>query len=184
MDDTDTKEDRRKATLAGGCFWCVETHYAGRDGVKDVVSGYAGGSESTATYREVATGQTDHREAVQITYDPTTISYEAILDTYWSIIDPTDDGGQFADRGHQYTTAIYYHDEEQRRVATASKQALERSDQYDDPIVTSIEPHTTFFKAEDSHQDYAEKHPRRYKQYERASGRADHIRQHSDDHTE
>lgn len=165
----------KTATLAGGCFWCIEAQFQAVNGIKSAASGYAGGSESNASYKKVATGTTDHREAVQLTYDPSSISYEDILDRFWQSIDPTDGGGQFADRGHEYTTAIYYHDDEQRRIAERTKQALENSSRFDKPIVTEILPYTTFFKADEKHQDYAEKNTRRYKQYEEASGRKDYI---------
>jgi len=168
----DREPTDKQATLAGGCFWCTEAAYKAMDGVKAVISGYAGGAEATATYQKVATGETDHREAVQVIYDPTQVGYEAILDVYWRNIDPTDDGGQFADRGPQYTTAIYYHDEEQCRIAEQTKRQLEDSDRFDDAIVTDILPYTTFFPAEDHHQDYAQKQPGRYNQYKQASGRS------------
>lgn len=163
------------ATLAGGCFWCIEAQYLGVEGVEEAVSGYAGGEESTATYDQVSTGQTDHREAVQVVFNPDMITYEEILEKFWTSIDPTDEGGQFADRGFQYTTAIYYHDEEQRRVAQRMKEELENSSKFDEPIVTSIEPFTTFFPAEDKHQNYSEKNKIQYKAYEKGSGRSSYV---------
>ncbi|MFB6246777.1 MAG: peptide-methionine (R)-S-oxide reductase MsrB [Candidatus Pacearchaeota archaeon] len=167
----------QKATLAGGCFWCIEAQYEGLRGVKSAISGYAGGKEETATYEQTSTGKTNHREAVQITYDPSLISYEEILEIFWKSIDPTDDGGQFSDRGPQYTTAIYYHNEEQKQIAEKSKKNLEESGKFEEPIVTEIEPYTTFFKAEEKHQNYSQKNSFSYKAYERASGRKGFVEQ-------
>jgi peptide methionine sulfoxide reductase msrA/msrB len=143
--------------------------------VVDAVSGYAGGSESTATYKQVSTGKTEHREAVQVTYDPTRISTEAVLDIYWGHIDPTDTGGQFADRGFQYTPAIYYHTEDQRTVAQASKKALSESGLFTKPIAPLIIPYFTFFPAEEYHQDYYKKSSDHYERYKKASGRSGFI---------
>jgi methionine-S-sulfoxide reductase len=159
------------ATLAGGCFWCIEGAYMGVKGVEAAISGYAGGRSSTATYDQVTTGETDHREAVRVRYYPSVISYDEILDIFWKSIDPTDPGGQFSDRGPQYTTAIYPHTEQQYRLATESKENLSRSGKFDEPIVTEIENYTTFFRAEDYHQNYSKKNTAQYKAYERASGR-------------
>lgn len=170
-----TNKSLENATLAGGCFWCIEAQYQGVDGVEKAVSGYAGGDEATASYDSVSTGETDHREAVRVTYNPNTISYEELLERFWTSIDPTDDGGQFADRGFQYTTAIYYHDDQQRSVAERMKQELDNSSKFDEPIVTSIEPVTTFFVAEDEHQNYSERNKLRYKAYEKASGRSSYV---------
>lgn len=159
-------------TLAGGCFWCTEAYFHGHAGIVDAVSGYAGGDEQSASYLTVAKGTTKHREAVQITYDPAVISIEKVLDIYWSHIDPTDTEGQFADKGFQYTTAIFYHDKEQEQVARDSKRRLEESKVFDKPVATEIIPFTTFFKAEDYHQDYYQKAPEYYEQYKKGSGRA------------
>lgn len=159
-------------TLAGGCFWCTEAYLQEEPGVVDVVSGYAGGEADNATYQEVSKGTTLHREAVQVTYDPTKISTEAVLDIYWSHIDPTDAGGQFADRGSQYTTAIFYQNDEQRDIALDSKQRLGASGLFEKPVVTEVLPLTTFFPAEEYHQDYYKKAAAHYKAYKAASGRA------------
>ncbi|MFB6209032.1 MAG: peptide-methionine (S)-S-oxide reductase MsrA [Candidatus Nanohaloarchaea archaeon] len=166
-------EDRepKLATFAGGCFWCIEAVYQGEKGVESAVSGYAGGSKENATYDKVKTGETDHREAVQVEYYPSIISYKELLDMYWKSIDPTDPGGQFSDRGFQYTTAIYVHSEEQRRKAEESLKDLEESGKFDEPIVTKILNYTTFFPAEDYHQNYSRKNKLRYKAYKKASGR-------------
>ena len=163
------------ATFAGGCFWCIEGAYMGVEGVESAVSGYAGGSEATASYDTVNTGETDHREAVRIKYYPSIVSYEELLNVFWRSIDPTDPGGQFSDRGPQYTTAIYPHNEEQYSLALQSKENLSDSGKFDEPIVTDIENYTTFFRAEDYHQNYSRKSTAQYKAYERASGRTGFI---------
>ncbi len=159
-------------TLAGGCFWCTEAYFQEEEGIIDAVSGYAGGDEATASYLAVAKGTTKHREAVQITYNPQIISTEEILDIYWSHIDPTNPGGQFADRGFQYTTAIFYQNNEQKDVALDSKARLEESGLFDNSIATEVLPLTTFFKAEEYHQDYYKKAADHYERYKKASGRA------------
>ncbi len=163
------------ATFAGGCFWCMEGAYMDIEGVEAAISGYAGGRESTATYDQVTTGETDHREAVRVRYYPSIISYGELLDIFWRTIDPTDAGGQFSDRGPQYTTAIYTHNEKQYRVARESKQNLSESGKFDEAIVTEIENYTTFFRAEDNHQNYSRKNALYYKAYERASGRKGYV---------
>jgi peptide methionine sulfoxide reductase msrA/msrB len=159
-------------TLAGGCFWCTEANFQEKKGIIDAVSGYAGGDESTASYLSVARGTTRHREAVQITYDPSIITTEEVLDIYWSHIDPTNTEGQFADKGFQYTTAIFYQTNEQEMVARDSKERLAASGIFEKPIATEILPLTTFFKAEDYHQDYYKKAADHYERYKKASGRA------------
>lgn len=159
-------------TLAGGCFWCTEAYFQEEKGIIDAVSGYAGGSEENASYLMVAKGTTAHREAVQVTYDPEIIPTERVLDIYWSHIDPTDTDGQFADRGYQYTTAIFYHTEAQKMAANDSKKRLEASALFDKPIATTIEPFTAFYVAEAYHQDYYKKAASHYERYKKASGRA------------
>lgn len=159
------------ATLAGGCFWCIEGAFMDVKGIDSAVSGYAGGAKTNATYNQVTTGKTNHREAVRLKYYPSVISYGEILDIYWRSIDPTDEGGQFSDRGPQYTTAIYVHNDKQRQLAEQSKKNLSESGKFDEPIVTEIENYTTFFRAEDHHQNYSKKNTYRYKAYEKASGR-------------
>ncbi|UCG78900.1 MAG: peptide-methionine (S)-S-oxide reductase MsrA [Nitrospirota bacterium] len=172
MDNARAKEGPvEKATLAGGCFWCMEPPYEKLDGVKDVISGYTGGHKKNPTYKEVSSDKTGHVEAVQITFDPSVISYNEILDIFWRQIDPTDPGGQFVDRGSSYLSAIFYHSEEQRKTAEASKKELESSGKFDKPIVTSIRPAMEFYRAEDYHQDYYKKNPLRYKFYRFNSGR-------------
>ncbi len=158
-------------TLAGGCFWCTEAYFQEENGVIDAVSGYAGGDESNASYLLVAKGTTKHREAVQVTYDPSIISTEKILDIYWSHIDPTNTNGQFADIGFQYTTAIFFQTKEQELMARDAKMRLEKSGIFEKPIATEILPFTTFFKAEEYHQDYYKKSSAHYQQYKKSSGR-------------
>lgn len=164
-------QDLKKATFAGGCFWCMEKPYESYEGIAEVVSGYTGGKLKNPTYGEVSSGSTEHVEAVQVTYDPSKISYRELLDIFWKQIDPTDSGGQFADRGHQYTTAIFYHDDQQKQLAERSRQDLIDSKKFDKPIVTKIIKMTPFFKAEEYHQDYYKKHPIHYNSYRNGSGR-------------
>ena len=160
-----------KATFAGGCFWCLESDFKKFEGVIEAVSGYIGGDTENPTYQEVSLGGTGHAEAVQVHYDPAKISYPELLDIFWRHVDPTDAGGQFVDRGSQYRPAIFYHDEEQKRLAEASKQALEQSGTFDKPVVTEIVEFTRFYPAEDYHQDYYKKEVLRYKLYRQHSGR-------------
>lgn len=159
------------ATFAGGCFWCMEHPFEELDGVYEVVSGYTGGHDTDPTYNEVSSGNTGHVEAVQVKYDPKVISYQRLLDVFWRQINPTDDGGQFVDRGEQYTTAIFYSDIHQKQVAEASKDELTRLEIYDKPIVTKILPLDAFYEAEEYHQDYYKKNPLKYKFYRGGSGR-------------
>ena len=163
----------KNATFAGGCFWCMESAMEGIDGIYDVVSGYTGGEEVNPMYNDVVRGKTGHREAIRVTYDPSKISYKALLNTFWRQIDPTDDGGQFSDRGQSYRTAIFYHDAEQKKLAEQSKKDLAKSEMFDKPIATEILPAKEFYKAEEYHQDYAQKRTAAYKIYEKASGRLD-----------
>ncbi|GEK59833.1 methionine sulfoxide reductase [Marinococcus halophilus] len=164
-------EGMEQATFAGGCFWCMEPPFESRSGVVSVVSGYTGGEEENPTYEEVSGKQTGHQEAVQITYDPEQISYEDLLQIFWRQIDPTDDEGQFVDKGEPYLSAVFYHDEAQRQAAEASLMELEESGRFDEDIVTSIEQYDTFYKAEAYHQDYYKKNPGRYEYYRNNSGR-------------
>jgi peptide methionine sulfoxide reductase msrA/msrB len=161
----------KTATFAGGCFWCVESDFEKVDGVVEAISGYTGGSTPDPTYKEVSAGGTGHAEAVQVRYDPAKITYEELLDVFWRHVDPTDAGGQFVDRGSQYRSAIFYHDEEQKRIAEKSKEALEKSGRFSQPIVTEIVPLGEFYTAEEYHQDYYDKNPLRYKFYRLGSGR-------------
>lgn len=162
----------RLATFAGGCFWCMVSPFDKMPGIRKVVSGYTGGTVENPTYEQVCSGSTGHFEAVQITYDPAVISYEQLLQLFWQQIDPTDAGGQFADRGQSYAPAIFYHDELQRRLAEESKQQLAQSGRFQKPIAALILPAKPFYPAEEYHQDYYKKNPLRYQYYRAASGRA------------
>jgi peptide methionine sulfoxide reductase msrA/msrB len=165
-----------KATFAGGCFWCMEPPFEKLDGVIEVISGYTGGHKENPKYKEVSAGGTGHVEAVQIVYDPSKITYSDLLDVFWMQIDPTDPNGQFVDRGSQYRSVIFYHDEEQKRLADQSKEALDKSGRYDKPIVTEIVEASVFYEAEDYHQDYYKKNPIRYKYYRYNSGRDQYLK--------
>ena len=168
----DTKMAKTEtATVAGGCFWCVESDFEKVDGVIRVISGYTGGRKANPTYKEVSSGTTGHLEAVQVIYDPAKITYKEILDVLWRHIDPTDAGGSFVDRGNQYRSAIFYHNEEQKRIAEESKKELDESGVFDKPIVTEIRKFEDFYPAEEYHQDYYKKNPIRYKYYRWNSGR-------------
>lgn len=160
-----------KATFAGGCFWCMESPFEEQKGVITVISGYTGGSEIDPTYEEVASGQTEHLEAIQITYDPDKIDYEALLDVFWRQIDPSDAGGSFADRGPHYCSAVFYHDTQQKTQALASKNKADASGRYNQPIVTAIREAGPFYPAEDYHQHFYKKNPTHYQRYRSGSGR-------------
>ena len=160
-----------KATFAGGCFWCVESVFESIDGVQSAVSGYAGGTKDTAIYKVVSSGQTDHVEAVQITFDPAKVSYTVLLDVYWKNINPTDSDGQFVDRGKQYRPLIFYHNDVQKQQAELSKKTLAESGVFKKAITVDIVPFSTFFPAEEYHQDYSKKNPLRYWMYTSQSGR-------------
>ena len=158
-------------TFAGGCFWCSESDFEKTDGVVAVVSGYTGGHVQDPSYNDVSRGTTGHREAVQVFYDPAQVTYAQLLEVFWRHADPTDDGGQFGDRGAQYSTAIYYHDDEQKAVAERLKGDLAASGKFNRPIVTLILPFTDFYVAEDYHQDYYKKNKAAYEFYRERSGR-------------
>jgi len=160
-----------KATFASGCFWCTEADFEKLPGVVKVLSGYTGGKKENPTYEEVSSGTTGHVEAVQVYYDPTKITYKELLDFFWTHVDPTDPGGQFVDRGPQYRSAIFYHDNEQKRLAEKSKEALDKSGRFNKPVVTEILEFTKFYEAEAYHQDYYKKHAIKYGYYRHASGR-------------
>ncbi|MGP4066332.1 peptide-methionine (S)-S-oxide reductase MsrA [Oceanobacillus sp. M65] len=165
----------KKAIFAGGCFWCMVKPFAQWDGVKQVISGYTGGHVENPTYEQVKAGDTGHYEAVEITYNPDVISYSEILELYWRQIDPTDDGGQFQDRGDSYRAAIFYSDEEQQKEATLSKEELAQSGRFKKPIVTEILPVATFYPAEEYHQDFYKKNEQEYKVDRAKSGRDEFI---------
>jgi len=166
-----TQSNHQLATFAGGCFWCMVKPFDEQPGILKVVSGYTGGHTENPTYKEVCSETTGHYEAVQITFDPQVFPYEKLLELYWPQIDPTDPGGQFADRGDSYRTAIFYHTDEQKQLAEASKQQLEKSGRFSSPIVTQILPAKPFYEAEEYHQDYYKKNKFRYSMYRRGSGR-------------
>lgn len=159
------------ATVAGGCFWCVEAGYEKIPGVVEVVSGYAGGRTENPTYKEVSAGGTGHTEAAQVYYDPKKITYNGIVQALWRIADPTDDQGQFVDRGTQYRPAIFYNNAQEKQIAESAKQALQDSGVYEKPVVIEIVPAGKFYPAEEYHQDYYKKNPIRYKAYTFNSGR-------------
>lgn len=168
-------EKYEKATFAGGCFWCMEAPFDVLDGVLSTTSGYIGGNTEDPTYEEISTGQTGHTEAVEIVYDPSKVTYPELLKVFWENIDPTTVNRQFADVGTQYRTGIFYHSEEQKKFAEASKAELEKSKKYEGSIVTEITPASSFYKAEEYHQDYYQKNPYHYNRYKYGSGRADYI---------
>jgi peptide methionine sulfoxide reductase msrA/msrB len=184
--DKETKPDEasymagpgeKVATFAGGCFWCMESPFEKLIGVKQVVAGYSGGKEKNPKYKDVAYGRTGHVEAVRIVYDPSWVSFDLLLDVYWRSIDPTDGGGQFADRGRHYRPVIFVHDKAQREAAEKSKAALEKSKRFDEPIQVAIEDFTSFYPAETYHQDYYKKNASHYQRYRLGSGRAGFLEQ-------
>ncbi len=165
-------EDVEVATFAGGCFWCMQPPFDALVGVESTVVGYTGGDEEEPSYDDVLSGKTGHVEAVEIRYDSEVISYDELLDVFWRSIDPTDDVGQFADRGDHYRTFVFYHDDFQRQRAEKSRADLAKQGPFDDPLVTEIVEASTFWVAEEYHQEYYKKNPEHYEHYYRASGRA------------
>jgi peptide methionine sulfoxide reductase msrA/msrB len=177
MDKLERFSDKTEtSTIAGGCFWCIEQPFEEVDGVISAISGYSGGKEKNPKYQEVANGLTSHIETVQITFDPEVISFVEILDIYWKQFDPTDAGGSFGDRGLQYTSAIFYHNEKQKEIAENSKYSLNNSGIYLKPIVTEIRKFDKFYPAEEYHQDYYRKNPEHYRDYKKGSGREEYIK--------
>ena len=171
MDGRSETKNVEQATFAGGCFWCIEAPFDKLEGVVSAVSGYTGGEIRNPNYGQVSSGSTRHIESVLVTYDPSVVTYAQLLDVYWMQFDPTDAGGSFYDRGHQYSSAIFYHDEKQKQLAEASKKALEKSGRFNAPIVTPIRPAEPFYTAEEYHQDYYRKKPAHYNRYRKGSGR-------------
>lgn len=165
------RENFKKATLAGGCFWCMQPVYDKLAGVVSTTVGYTGGRKENPTYEAVSTGTTGHAEAIEVVYDPSKISYAQILEAFWRSINPTQGDGQFADRGPQYRTAIFYQDEEEKRLALESKEKLAQSGKFDEPIVTEITPASKFYPAEEYHQKYYLKRQAHYQSYKVGSGR-------------
>jgi peptide-methionine (S)-S-oxide reductase len=163
------QDTRARATFAGGCFWCMEPPFDKLEGVISTTSGYAGGRQKNPTYEQVSAGRTGHAEVVQVVYDPAKVTYEQLLEVFWKNVDPFDAGGQFCDRGDQYRTGIFYHSEDQQRLAEASKQKIQQ--QLGRNVVTAITPVGTFYAAEDYHQDYYTRNPIRYNFYRWNCGR-------------
>ena len=166
-----------EAYFAGGCFWCIEAKFEKIPGVLEAISGYSGGRVQNPSYEQVCSGSTGHREAVKVVYDPDLVSYARLVEAFWTMHDPTDAGGSFADRGYQYSSAIFYQTEEERRIAEESRRKLDSSGRYERPVATAIEPLTNFYPAEEWHQDYYRKNPLRYESYSSLSGRETHIAQ-------
>ena len=165
-----------KATFAGGCFWCMEEAFEKVQGVVSVTSGYTGGQVTNPSYKQVVAGGTGHAESIEVTYDPAKVNYQQLLDVFWRNTDPTTLDRQFCDAGNQYRTAIFYHDDEQKRLAEASKQTIEQSKPFQEEIVTQIVSASAFFPAETYHQDYYKKNPLRYKFYKWNCGRAQRLK--------
>ena len=164
--------ETKTAVFAGGCFWCMVQPFDSLPGIEKVVSGFTGGHIENPSYNDVVRGGTGHTEAVEITYDSDKISYEELIEIYWRQTDPTDASGQFADRGEAYRPVIYYSTAEEQKIAEKSKQNLQESGPFKEPIVTSIEPIQPFYPAEDYHQDFYKKEVMHYKRYSVGSGRA------------
>lgn len=175
-------ENQTIATFAGGCFWCMEPPFDELDGVSSTISGYTGGHVENPSYEQVSAGGTGHTEAMQVTYDPDVVSYETLLDVYWHNIDPLDAGGQFCDRGSSYRSAIFVHTPEQRKMAEASKQSIAESGQLNGEIVTPIQEASTFYPAEEYHQNYYDKNPLRYRFYKWNCGREQRLEEVWGDH--
>lgn len=167
----------KTATFAGGCFWCMQPPFDNMNGVISTEVGYTGGQIENPTYEQVCTGSTGHYEAIRVTYDPSVVSYQRLVETFWHNIDPTQADGQFADRGSQYQTAIFFHDEEQHTLAEASRETMDHSGKFDRPIATMILKAETFYPAEGHHQRYYQKNSEHYQRYKRGSGRSGYIEQ-------
>ena len=172
-----SKAATAKATFAGGCFWCVEEVYDKVPGVISTVSGYMGGVQKNPTYEQVSTGRTGHAEVVQVEYDPSKVTYARLLDIFWRNIDPTQKDGQFCDHGPQYRSGIFYHNDEQKRLAEGSRLNLSKNKPFKGEIVTEITRAAEFYPAEDYHQDFHRKSPTRYKFYKSGCGRDARLQQ-------
>lgn len=170
-----TAASSAKAYFAGGCFWCMEEAFEKVDGVTAVVSGYMGGSVADPSYEQVSSGRTGHAESVEVSYDPAKVSYQKLLDAFWRNVDPLTPNAQFCDHGTQYRSAIFYGSDEEKRLAEESKQAIEQSKRFAQPIVTQLAGATTFYPAEEYHQDFYKKNPVRYKFYKFNCGRAQRL---------
>ena len=167
----------KQAVFAGGCFWCMVEPFDRLEGIESVTSGYTGGHVENPTYNEVVRGNTGHTEAVQITYNPELITYKELVEIYWRQTDPTDAGGQFADRGDSYRPVIYYNNEEERQIAEKSKENLQKNGPFTEKIVTKIEPVQPFYEAEEYHQDFYKKEKAHYQRYHVGSGRAGFLKE-------
>jgi peptide-methionine (S)-S-oxide reductase len=166
-----------RATFAGGCFWCMEGPFDNIPGVVSTTSGYTGGRTRDPSYEEVSSGTTGHAESVEVVYDPSKVTYPQLLEVFWHNVDPLDGGGQFCDRGNQYRTAIFFHDDQQRQQAEQSKKDLEASGRLKKKIVTEIVPASAFYAAEDYHQDYYKKNAFRYRFYRLNCGRDQRLKE-------
>jgi len=173
----DDESQQNKATFAGGCFWCMEEAFEKIEGVASVVSGYTGGQVENPTYEQVSAGGTGHTESIEVTFDPSKVTYKRLLEVFWRNVDPTTPNAQFCDHGNQYRTAIFYHDENQKQLIEESKQRIESSKTFPDSIVTEIAPASVFYTAEEYHQDFYTKNPIRYKYYKWNCGRAKRLEQ-------
>lgn len=171
MAETTADQDHTIAIFAGGCFWCMEKPFDELDGVISTTAGYIGGNVDNPTYKQVSQGKTGHTEAIEIAYDPNRVSYDELLDVFWHNIDPTNANGQFCDWGSQYRSGIFFRDNEQQVLASKSKAALEELKPFKEPVATEITAASTFYPAEDYHQDYYKKNPVRYKFYRYGCGR-------------
>ena len=164
-----------KAYFAGGCFWCMEEAFEKVDGVISVVSGYMGGTVANPTYEQVSDGRTGHAESIEVTYDPTNVTYQKLLEAFWRNVDPITPNAQFCDHGNQYRSAIFYTTDEEKQLSEETKNKIEQSKRLPAPIVTQLGPASTFYQAEDYHQDYYKKNPLRYKYYKYSCGRAQRL---------
>jgi peptide-methionine (S)-S-oxide reductase len=173
----DDSSQHAKATFAGGCFWCMEEAFEKVEGVVSAISGYTGGQVENPTYEQVSAGVTGHTESIEVTYDPGKVTYKQLLDVFWRNIDPTTPNAQFCDRGNQYRSAIFYHDEQQKQLVEESLQTITQTKSFPQAIVTEIRPATAFYLAEDYHQDFYSKNPIRYKYYKWNCGRAQRLEQ-------
>lgn len=169
--------EQAKAVFAGGCFWCMEEVFEKVEGVVSVTSGYMGGQKTNPTYEDVSAGGTGHAESVEVVYDPAKVSYQKLLDHFWKNVDPVTPNAQFCDHGTQYRAAIFYGNDEEKRQVEASKQAIEQSKRFKEPIVTQIVTASKFYPAEDYHQDFYKKNPAKYKFYKYTCGRAQRLEQ-------
>ena len=169
--------EQAKATFAGGCFWCMEEVFEKVEGVSSAVSGYTGGKVENPTYEQVSAGGTGHTESIEVTFDPNKVTYKHLLEVFWRNVDPTTPNAQFCDHGNQYRTAIFYHNENQKQLIDASKQEIEISKNFPEPIVTEIAPASVFYSAEEYHQDFYTKNPIRYKYYKWTCGRTKRLEQ-------